>query len=156
MFLGCKRSQCASQLASEFITRLSPTAADHSVYGMIHPMSKATITVYGIPNCDSVKKARVWLTDHGVDYVFHDFKKQGLSPETLDLWLKQVSWDVLVNRKGTTWRKLDAAQQASVVDNASARAVMLEHLSVIKRPVVVQGHTVIVGVNPEAWARVVS
>ena len=119
-------------------------------------MSKATITVYGIPNCDSVKKARVWLTDHGVDYVFHDFKKQGVPPDTLDLWLQQVSWDVLVNRKGTTWRKLDAAQQASVVDNASARAVMLEHLSVIKRPVVVQGHTVIVGVNPEAWTRVVN
>jgi arsenate reductase len=135
--------------------QLSPTAASHSVCGMIHPMSKATITVYGIPNCDSVKKARVWLTDHGVDYVFHDFKKQGVPPDTLDLWLQQVSWDVLVNRKGTTWRKLDAAQQASVVDNASARAVMLEHLSVIKRPVVVQDHTVIVGVNPEAWARVV-
>jgi arsenate reductase len=135
--------------------QLSPTAASHLVCGMIHPMSKATITVYGIPNCDSVKKARVWLTDHGVDYVFHDFKKQGVPPDTLDLWLQQVSWDVLVNRKGTTWRKLDAAQQASVVDNASARAVMLEHLSVIKRPVVVQGHTVIVGVNPEAWARVV-
>jgi len=118
-------------------------------------MSKATITVYGIPNCDSVKKARVWLTDHGVDYVFHDFKKQGVPPEAVDLWLQHVSWDVLVNRKGTTWRKLDPALQASVVDNASARALMLEHASVIKRPVVVKGATVIVGVNPEAWARVV-
>ena len=118
-------------------------------------MSKTTITVYGIPNCDSVKKARVWLTDHGVDYVFHDFKKQGIPAEAVDLWLKHVSWDVLVNRKGTTWRKLDAAQQASVVDNASARAVMLEHASVIKRPIVVKEQTVIVGVNPEAWANVV-
>jgi arsenate reductase (glutaredoxin) len=118
-------------------------------------MSKTNITVYGIPNCDSVKKARVWLTDHGVDYVFHDFKKQGVPPEAVDLWLKHVSWDVLVNRKGTTWRKLDPALQASVVDNALARALMLEHASVIKRPVVVQGQTVIVGVNPEAWASVV-
>ena len=118
-------------------------------------MSKTTITVYGIPNCDSVKKARVWLTDHGVDYAFHDFKKQGVPPEAIDLWLKDVSWDVLVNRKGTTWRKLDPALQASVVDNASARALMLEHTSVVKRPVVVKGQTVIVGVNPEAWARVV-
>ena len=119
-------------------------------------MNKASITVYGIPNCDSVKKARVWLTDHGVDYTFHDFKKQGLPPEAIDVWLKHVSWEVLVNRKGTTWRKLDATAQANVVDNASARALMLAHTSVIKRPVVVQGQTVIVGVNPEAWMRVVS
>ena len=118
-------------------------------------MSKATITVYGIPNCDSVKKARVWLTEHSVDHMFHDFKKQGLTPETVDLWLKHVSWEVLVNRKGTTWRKLDPALQAKITDSASARALMLEHLSVIKRPVVVKDQTVIVGVNPEAWARVV-
>ena len=117
-------------------------------------MSKATITVYGIPNCDSVKKARMWMTDHGVDYVFHDFKKQGVPPEAIDLWLQHVSWDVLVNRKGTTWRKLDAAQQASIVDNTSARALMLEHASVIKRPVVVKDQTVIVGVNPDAWTSV--
>ena len=119
-------------------------------------MSKTTLTVYGIPNCDSVKKARVWLTDHGVDHVFHDFKKQGVPPEAVDLWLQHVSWEVLINRKGTTWRKLDAAQQASVVDNASARALMLANASVIKRPVVVQGQSVIVGVNPEAWTRVVN
>ena len=118
-------------------------------------MSKTTITVYGIPQCDSVKKARVWLNDHGVDHVFHDFKKQSVPPEAIDLWLKHVSWDVLVNRKGTTWRKLDAATQARVVDVASARALMLEHASVIKRPVMVKGATVIVGVNPEAWVRVV-
>jgi arsenate reductase (glutaredoxin) len=123
---------------------------------MIHPMSQATITVYGIPNCDSVKKARVWLTDRNVGHVFHDFKKQGVPPEAVDLWLQHVSWDVLVNRKGTTWRKLDPALQASVVDTASARALMLAHASVIKRPVMVQGQTVIVGVNPEAWAGVVS
>jgi Spx/MgsR family transcriptional regulator len=118
-------------------------------------MSKTTITVYGIPNCDSVKKSRVWLTDHGVDYVFHDFKKQGVPPEAVDLWLKYVSWDVLVNRKGTTWRKLDPAVQASVTDSASARALMLEHTSVVKRPVVVKGQTVVVGVNPEAWSSVI-
>jgi len=119
-------------------------------------MSKTSITVYGIPNCDSVKKARVWLTEQGVEHVFHDFKKQGVPPEAVDLWLKQVSWEVLVNRKGTTWRKLDPEVQASVVDKASARALMLEHASVVKRPVVVKGQTVLVGVNPEAWASVVS
>lgn len=117
-------------------------------------MSKTSITVYGIPNCDSVKKASVWLTDHGVDFVFHDFKKQGVPPEAVDLWLKHISWDLLVNRKGTTWRKLDPSLQARVTDAASAHALMLEHSSVIKRPVVVKGQTVIVGVNPEAWTRV--
>ena len=119
-------------------------------------MNTATLTVYGIPNCDSVKKARVWLSEHGIDYTFHDFKKQGVPAEAVDQWLSQVSWDVLVNRKGTTWRKLDPTLQASVTDAASARALMLEHASVIKRPVVVKGQTVIVGVNPEAWQRVVA
>jgi arsenate reductase len=119
-------------------------------------MNTATLTVYGIPNCDSVKKARVWLSEHGIDYTFHDFKKQGVPAEAVDQWLSQVSWDVLVNRKGTTWRKLDPTLQASVTDAASARALMLEHASVIKRPVVVKGKTVIVGVNPEAWQRVVA
>jgi arsenate reductase len=118
-------------------------------------MNTATLTVYGIPNCDSVKKARVWLSEHGIDYTFHDFKKQGVPAEAVDQWLSQVSWDVLVNRKGTTWRKLDPTLQASVTDAASARALMLEHASVIKRPVVVKGETVTVGVNPEAWQRVV-
>ena len=118
-------------------------------------MSKTTLTVYGIPNCDSVKKARVWFEAQGIDYVFHDFKKQGVPPEAVDLWLKQVSWEVLVNRKGTTWRKLDPALQDSVVDDASARALILAHTSVVKRPVVVKGQTVIVGVNPDAWASVV-
>jgi arsenate reductase (glutaredoxin) len=89
-----------------------------------------------------------------VDHVFHDFKKQGVPAEAIDLWLQQVDWEVLVNRKGTTWRKLDPALQARVVDQTSARALMLEHPSVVKRPVVVQGQTVIVGVNPPAWESV--
>ena len=118
-------------------------------------MNTALITVYGIPNCDSVKKARVWLSERGIDYTFHDFKKQGVPAAAVDLWLSQVSWDVLVNRKGTTWRKLDPDLQSQVIDAASTRALMLEHASVIKRPVVVKGDTVIVGVNPEAWQRVV-
>lgn len=117
-------------------------------------MTTPHITVYGIPNCDSVKKARAWLNDHGVDHAFHDFKKQGVPTDALDAWLTQVGWEVLLNRKGTTWRKLDPALQASVHDNASARAVMLAHASVIKRPVCVVDGEVIVGVNPDAWQRV--
>jgi Spx/MgsR family transcriptional regulator len=95
-----------------------------------------TITLYGIPNCDTVKKARAWLADQGVDYAFHDLKKQGVPGHELDRWIAQVGWEPLVNRKGTTWRKLDAGVQAKVQDAASARALMLEHPSVIKRPVV--------------------
>jgi arsenate reductase len=113
-----------------------------------------TPIVYGIPNCDSVKKARSWMDTQGVAYTFHDFKKQGVPAPALDQWLKAVGWETLVNRKGTTWRKLDETTQASVVDAASARALMLAQASVIKRPVVVIGSEVTVGVNPEAWARV--
>ena len=97
------------------------------------------ITLYGIPNCDTVKKARTWLTDHGVDYQFHDFKKQGVPEAHLDAWLRDVGWETLVNRKGTMWRKLDDAVKATVVDAATARAVVLVQPSVVKRPVVVWG-----------------
>ena len=71
------------------------------------------ITLYGIPNCDTVKKARAWLSEHAVPYQFHDFKKQGVPPAQLDVWLQAVGWETLVNRKGTMWRKLDTAAQAA-------------------------------------------
>ena len=110
------------------------------------------ITLYGIPNCDTVKKARTWLTDHGLDYQFHDFKKQGVPAALLPAWIKTIGLDRLINRKGPTWRKLDASVQASVVDAASATAVMLEHCSVIKRPVVVWNDgAVTVGFDPERF-----
>lgn len=92
-------------------------------------------TLYGIPNCDTVKKARTWLADHGQDFDFHDFKKQGLERATVAAWLDQVDWEILVNRKGTTWRKLSDERRAQVVDKASALELMLENPSVIKRPV---------------------
>lgn len=93
------------------------------------------VTLYGIPNCDTVKKARTWLDRNGVAYTFHDFKKAGLTPAHVDGWLKQVEWDVLVNRKGTTWRALPDERKAAVADASSAAALMLESPSVIKRPV---------------------
>ena len=94
------------------------------------------------------------MDEHAPSYVFHDFKKQGVPEEALDFWLSKVSWEVLVNRKGTTWRKLSPEQQAKVSDDKSARALMLDNPSVIKRPVVVVGDSVTVGVNPEAWRSV--
>jgi Spx/MgsR family transcriptional regulator len=113
-----------------------------------------TTTLYGIPNCDTVKKARAWLTARGVDHVFHDFKKAGVPPARLDAWVQAQGWEGVLNGKGTMWRKLDAAVQASVVDAASARAVMLEQASTIKRPVVEWADgSITVGFDEADWAR---
>ena len=111
------------------------------------------ITLYGIPNCDTVKKARTWLTDHGHDYTFHDFKKQGVPEKNLDQWLKSAGWETVINRKGTAWRLLDDATKEGVTDAASARAVALVHTSVIKRPVVEWSDgKVTIGFKPELFA----
>ncbi|MBT9466095.1 arsenate reductase [Hydrogenophaga sp.] len=109
------------------------------------------ITVHGIPNCDTVKKARSWLTEHGVEHRFHDFKKQGVPETELDRWLAAVGWETLVNRKGTTWRQLDETTRASVVDNASARNLLLAHSSAIKRPVVQWADGITVGFDAAVW-----
>ena len=97
---------------------------------------EAAAVVHGIPDCDTVKRARAWLQSQGVAHRFHDFKKSGVPPERLDAWIAAVGWEALVNRQGTTWRQLDEAARAAVVDAASARALMLAASSVIKRPVV--------------------
>lgn len=94
------------------------------------------IHLYGIPNCDSVKQGRAWLAARGDAHVFHDFKTLGVPPERLDAWLHALGWAPLLNRQGTTWRKLAPEVQAAVVDAASARALMLAQPSLIKRPVV--------------------
>ena len=113
-----------------------------------------TTTLYGIPNCDTVKRARAWLAEHGVDAVFHDFKKQGVPVDLLPAWLGTLGWSSLVNRQGTTWRKLDAATQAAVVDDASAAALMQAQPSVIKRPVVAWADgTLTLGFKPEDFAK---
>ncbi|WP_374569340.1 arsenate reductase [Ideonella sp.] len=112
-----------------------------------------TLRLHGIPNCDTVKRARAWLTDHGVAHDFIDFKKAGASPTDLRRWAQAVGWEKLLNRQGATWRKLDAATQARVVDAASAEQLMHQQTSVIKRPVVEwPDGAVTVGFSPEAWA----
>lgn len=111
------------------------------------------ITLYGIPNCDSVKKARALLDARGVAYTFHDFKKQGVPEGALRQWVAAKGWEVVLNRKGTTWRALDEAVKASVVDDESAIVVMLANASTIKRPVVVSGTATIVGLDVEALSR---
>jgi arsenate reductase (glutaredoxin) len=111
-----------------------------------------SVTLYGIPNCDTVKKARAWLDGQGMAYRFHDFRKDGVPQDRLADWSRSVGWDKLVNRQGMTWRKLDAAQQAVVRDDASAQALMLAQPSVIKRPVVEwPGGATTVGFDAGAW-----
>jgi Spx/MgsR family transcriptional regulator len=112
------------------------------------------IKLYGISNCDTVKKARSFLNQAGVSHDFHDFKKQGVPVEQLKRWMAEVGWERLVNRQGTTWRKLEPAAQAAVVDAASAEALMLAQPSVIKRPVVeTPAGEVLVGFDEGRYAR---
>lgn len=110
------------------------------------------IKVYGIPNCNSVKKAITWLKEHNLEYEFHDFKKQGVNADQLKSWSAAFGWEQVLNKKGTTWRKLDAAQQAKVQDQDSAVEVMLSAPSAIKRPVIVkQDKPVLLGFNEEQY-----
>ena len=99
-------------------------------------MTTVPLLLYGIPNCDTIKRARAWLAGQGMTVPLHDFKKQGVPPDELDQWLQAVGWQTLINRKGNTWRQLAAGEQAAVVDLAGARALALAQPSVIKRPVV--------------------
>lgn len=116
-------------------------------------MRAMQITVYGIPNCDTVRKARAWLYGQGLAYRFHDFRKDGVPSASLDRWLAGPAAPLLLNRKGTTWRQLDAAAQAGAATPAGARALMLAQPSVIKRPVVEwPGGDVTVGFDSDAWA----
>lgn len=112
------------------------------------------VTLYGIPNCDTVKKARAWLTEHGIAHTFHDFKKHGVPEADLDRWLAAAGWEKVVNRQGTTWRKLDEALRLAVVDDSSACALLLAHPSAIRRPVVEWADgSVTSGFDATAWAK---
>ncbi len=109
------------------------------------------ITMYGIKNCDTIKKARKWLETENIDYQFHDYKKEGVSREQLTLWIAQVGWEILVNKRGTTWRKLPDNIKDSI-DEASAIEVMLENTSVIKRPVLDTGKKLLVGFSSDEYS----
>ena len=110
--------------------------------------------IYGIPNCDTVKKARTWLADHQQAFDFHDFKKQGLTRDIVADWLQHLARDVLVNRKGTTWRALSDERKASIVDDEAAIALMLENPSVIKRPVLDKNGTFAVGFSDAQYQQI--
>ncbi|MDH4982210.1 ArsC family reductase [Hyphomicrobium sp. D-2] len=110
------------------------------------------ITIYGIPNCDTMKKARSWLEAHGVDYTFHDYKKVGIDAERLAAWSKKVGWETLLNRAGTTFRKL-ADSDKQDLNEAKAIALMVAQPSLIKRPVLeLGGGKLLVGFKREIYA----
>lgn len=109
-----------------------------------------TIDLYGIPNCDTVKKARKWLDAEGRAYTFHDYKKEGADPAKLAHWADAAGWEALLNRRGTTFRKLPEADKADI-DRERALALMAVHPSLIKRPVVEYSGGLLVGFDADAW-----
>ena len=108
--------------------------------------------LYGIPNCDTVKKARAWLDERGMAYTFHDYKKAGASAEKLNSWCAAKGWDVILNRAGTTFKKL-ADEVKADLDQAKAVALMMAQPSMIKRPIVEHGDALIVGFKPDDYER---
>ena len=109
--------------------------------------------IYGIRNCDTMKKARAWLESHGVDHHFHDYKASGIDRAKLEAWAKVVGWKVLLNRAGTTFRKLPDNRKQNI-DERKALELMLEQPSMIKRPVLERGKTVLVGFSEERYSAI--
>lgn len=109
-----------------------------------------TIQLYGIPNCDTVRKARKWLEAEGRDYAFHDYKKVGADADKLGEWADAAGWEALLNQRGTTFRQLGEADKADI-DRAKAIRLMVEHPSMIKRPVAEHPGGVLVGFDPNEW-----
>jgi arsenate reductase len=111
-----------------------------------------TVTIYGIKNCDTMKKARAWLDERGLAYRFHDYKTDGIARDRLEQWLGSVGWETLLNRAGTTFRKLPDADREGL-DQAKAVALMLAQPSMIKRPVLEVDGALVVGFKPDIYAR---
>jgi arsenate reductase len=112
-----------------------------------------SITIYGIKNCDTMKKARAWLDQHDVAYEFHDYKTAGIERERLERWAREVGWETLLNRAGTTFRKLSDKDKAAITEK-KAIALMLDQPSMIKRPVLEAKRELIVGFKPETYDQV--
>ncbi|MFU7527404.1 ArsC family reductase [Qipengyuania sp. ASV99] len=110
------------------------------------------LSLYGIPNCDTVKKARRWLDANGVEYDFHDYKKEGADEQRLAGWIADKGLDAVLNTRGTTYRKLPDADKAAAADSHTAVALLVQHPSMIKRPVAEAGHTVLVGFKEDEWS----
>jgi arsenate reductase (glutaredoxin) len=110
------------------------------------------VTMFGIPNCDTIKKARTWLAERGVDYAFHDYKKSGIDADRLAKWVDRFGWEKVLNRAGTTFKKLPDAMKADL-DTAKAIAIMVENPSAIKRPIVEYDSGALLAFNPAEWEK---
>ncbi len=115
---------------------------------------EADITLHGIPNCDQVKKARVWLDRQQVAHQFHDFKKHGVDRTMIEKWLQQIPWETLLNRKGTTWRTLPEARRALITDADNAMALMIEAPTIIKRPILTTPLHSVSGFSDDLYQRI--
>ena len=113
----------------------------------------AAVTLYGIPNCDSIRKARNWLQAQAIDYRFHDYRKQGVDIELLQSMAQQLGWEVMLNRRGTTWRALPDPVKAQI-DEASALLLMQDNPAIIKRPILQQNERMYIGFNPEQYQEI--
>jgi len=111
------------------------------------------ITVYGIPNCDTIKKTRDWLDEHKIKYSFHDYKKSGITKTKLSAWSKTAGWETLLNKKSSTWRSLSPEAQKKVTNETTAIKVMMENNNIIKRPVIENGDVILVGYNEEQFIK---
>jgi Spx/MgsR family transcriptional regulator len=109
------------------------------------------VTIYGIRNCDTMKKAFAWCDEHGVAYEFHDFRKQGVDRERLELWCRHAGWRSMINTRGTTWRKLPP-ERREITSLGEAVALMIEQPAVIRRPVVETGAQLLLGFDPQLFA----
>lgn len=142
---------CAGVPSLVYAGRSPPSEGTGAVAAGQGLEGRVTVTVYGIRNCDTVKKARAWLDGQGIGYAFHDYKSAGAPPELLKGWADQVGWEVLLNKAGMTFRKLDDAAKVDL-DEAKAIALMSAQPSMIKRPVVDADGRLIVGFKPDAYA----
>ena len=109
------------------------------------------LTLHGIPNCDTIRKARKWLTEHDLDYTFHDYRKDGVPKTALKKWCAELGWEKVLNRRGTTWRKLDEKTKSSI-NQSKALQLMQEHPAMIKRPLLVDGDDLILGFKAENYS----
>ncbi|GLU51868.1 arsenate reductase [Dyadobacter frigoris] len=112
-------------------------------------------TVYGIPNCNTVKKARMWLDEKGIAYTFHDYKKKGITAEKITGWFQYFPWEKLVNKAGTTWKQLSDEEKAAVTDEKSATELMISKNSVIKRPLIedASGKAIAIGFSESEYEK---
>ncbi|MES1226902.1 MAG: ArsC family reductase, partial [Bacteroidota bacterium] len=112
-----------------------------------------SMTVYGIPNCDTIKKTTDWLKKNKIDFSFHDYKKEGITKAKLATWSEKVGWETILSKKSTTWRELSAEEQAKIKSQSAAIKVMMENNSIIKRPVIEAGDKLLVGFNEEQFIK---